>query len=372
MNPHTLATLRLLDATRFRSGEEIAQALGVTRATIWNAIREAEALGVEFDKVRGSGYRLIDAPTWLDARAIAQAAGPHAARFSIEVAASVDSTNAQLLARIDDGAPSGTVLVAEVQRAGRGRRGRSWHAPLGGALTFSLLARFDAGANALTGLSLVVGLAVAEALATLGARDVRVKWPNDLVLHGAKLAGILIEVQGDALGPAVAVIGVGINVRVPAAQRAAIDQPVADLVDAGVRADRNVVLGAVLASLAQRIDQFVERGFAALEPAFRRLHALHDAPVRLALPDGRDVHGTVVGVAPDGALQVRDDADGRVRHFHGGEVSARLVTGAASSTASTTASSGAWATVSGDSSAPSASGVDDPRGSAPLRPRRAP
>jgi BirA family biotin operon repressor/biotin-[acetyl-CoA-carboxylase] ligase len=324
MNPYTLATLRLLDATAFRSGEAIAQQLGVTRATVWNAIREAEALGVRFEKVRGSGYRLHAMPAWLDARAITQAIGPAAARFAIEVVDATDSTNARLLARVADGAPAGTVLVAEVQHAGRGRRGRTWSAPLGGALTFSLLARFDAGAGALTGLSLVVGLAVAEGLAALGGTQVQVKWPNDLVLDGAKLGGILIEVQGDALGPAAAVIGIGLNVRLDAVHRAAIDQPVADLRDAGVDADRNQVLGRVLAALADRLDRFVADGFAAMEPAFRARHALHGAAVRIALPDGGEVLGTVTGTAADGALLV-DDGHGRIRAFHGGEVSARRV-----------------------------------------------
>jgi BirA family transcriptional regulator, biotin operon repressor / biotin---[acetyl-CoA-carboxylase] ligase len=325
MNPHTLATLRLLDATEFRSGEAIAQQLGITRATVWNAIREAEALGVAFDKMRGSGYRLQAPIVWLDRDAIAAAVGAAAERFDIEVVPAVDSTNAQLLSRVAAGAPSGSVLVAETQRAGRGRRGRTWAAPLGGGLTFSLLARFDTGAGSLTGLSLVVGLAVADALAALGAPDVRVKWPNDLVLGHAKLGGILIEVQGDALGPTAAVIGIGLNVLLASGHRSAIDQPVADLRDAGVDADRNVVLGRVLAALADYLDRFVAQGFAALEPAFRARHALHGERVRLALPDGSDVVGTVTGTAPDGALLLDDGA--RVRAFHSGEVSARRVAG---------------------------------------------
>ncbi|MEO8040598.1 MAG: biotin--[acetyl-CoA-carboxylase] ligase [Betaproteobacteria bacterium] len=321
MNPLTLATLRLLGDGEYRSGESIAAALGVTRATVWNSVHEAEALGLAIESVRGRGYRLVAPPIWLDARAIEQRLGAHAPRFRIELVEQVASTNSVLLERDPTAAPSGSVLVAEMQSGGRGRRGRTWSSALGGALTFSLLWRFEQGAAGLTGLSLVVGVAVARALSGLGAADIQLKWPNDILWHGRKLGGILIEVQGDALGPATAVIGIGINVRVPPALRASIDQPVADAAEAGAGTDRNRLLAAVLTELAAMLDAFSREGFGPLEPEFRRRHALQDAEVVANLGDGAPVRGRALGTADDGSLLV-ETSDG-LRRFHGGEVSLR-------------------------------------------------
>ena len=326
MNPLTLATLRLLGDGEFHSGEDIAAALGVTRATVWNAVREASGLGLAVDSVRGRGYRLPDAPVWLDAKRVVKLLGTHAKRFRIDVSDQVDSTNTALLGRTAD-LPGGAVLAAELQSGGRGRRGRAWTTGLGGALTFSLLWRFEQGAAALTGLSLVVGIAVARALAALGATEVRLKWPNDVLFRGRKLGGILIEVQGDALGPATAVIGIGLNVRMPPAWRDRIDQPVADAVEAGAGQDRNRLLAAVLRELADWLDAFSRHGFAPLEPEFRRWHALQDADVVVNPGNGKAVRGRARGTAEDGSLLV-ETADGVMR-FHGGEVSLRPAPGAA-------------------------------------------
>lgn len=321
MNPLTLSTLRLLSGTDFLSGEAIALRLGVTRATVWNSIREALDRGVSIERVRGRGYRLVDAPVWLDEAAIRDALGADAPTFRIRVVDEIDSTNTALLAEVAGGIPSGTVLVAESQTGGRGRRGRRFLSALGGAITFSLVWRFEQGIAGLSGLSLVTGLACAEGLEAAGARDIRVKWPNDLQHGGRKLGGILIELQGDALGPSAAVIGIGINVRLSEALASAVDQPVVDTATAGAPGDRNRLLAAMLSALAARLRQFAAGGFAPLEPAFRSRHALQGRDVTIALPDGSSVEGRVEGTGPDGALQVRTAAG--VTAFHGGEVSAR-------------------------------------------------
>lgn len=321
MNPLTLSTLRLLSATDFLSGEEIAARLGVTRATVWNAVRDAGARGVSVERIRGRGYRLVDAPVWLDAAAIRTGLGPRASTFDVRIVEEIASTNTTVLAEAAAGAPSGTVLVAESQTAGRGRRGRSFLTSLGGALTFSLLWRFDQGVAGLSGLSLVVGLACAEGLEAAGARAVQVKWPNDLQHAGRKLGGILIELHGDALGPSAAVIGVGVNVRMPDAVAARVDQPVIDAVSTGATDDRNRLLADMLSALAARLEAFAANGFAPLEPAFRARHALQGRDVAIAMPDGCTVTGRVDGTGPDGALQVF--TAGGLRSFHGGEVSVR-------------------------------------------------
>ncbi len=321
MNPLTLATLRLMNDGGFHSGEAIAARLGVTRATVWNAIRDAQSLGLAVEKVPSRGYRVTPPPVWLDSHRIVTLLEADAARFDIEVVDAVGSTNALLLERASQGARAGTVIVAEVQTEGRGRRGRTWVANLGGSLTFSVLLRFEQGAAGLSGLSLVVGIAVARALHAAGAVGVGLKWPNDIQFAGRKLGGILIEVQGDALGPAAAVVGIGLNVRLGSVGRGQIDQPVADLDQAGADGDRNRILAMVLREIAAGAERFAVDGFAAFEAEFRRWHALQDAEVVVHLGDGSTVTGRVYGTSPDGALVLKTPAG--LKHFHGGEVSLR-------------------------------------------------
>jgi len=327
VNQHLLPTLRLLGGDTFRSGEEVAQRLGVTRATVWNVMQEVQQLGLPVEKVRGQGYRLPHPPVWLDASAIGSALGVHADRFHVDIQDEVSSTNTMMLERAAAGAPSGSVVAAELQTGGRGRRGRTWLSGLGGALTFSLLWRFDEGPASLSGLSLVVGLACAKALVARGVQGVGVKWPNDLLCDGRKLAGILIELQGDALGPSAVVIGIGFNVRLAADIPAAVDQPVADIAGTGGSEDRNALLAAVLTELTCAIDAFHFGGFAAVSDEFDRWHVLQDREVVVSLPDGSRVEGRVTGTAADGALLVETNTG--ARRFHGGEVSVRASSGTA-------------------------------------------
>jgi BirA family biotin operon repressor/biotin-[acetyl-CoA-carboxylase] ligase len=224
--------------------------------------------------------------------------------------------------RAHAGAPHATVVAAEFQSDGRGRMGRAWHAGIGGALTFSLLWRFDQGAGALAGLSLGVGVALARVFEALGAAGAALKWPNDVVWNGGKLAGILIEMQGDALGPSAAVIGVGVNVRLSEAIRKRLDQPAADLESAcGRILDRNLVLATLLRELHATLQTFAHEGFAPLRPEWQRRHAHQDRVVEFILPGGRVESGVARGVAEDGALLV--EAGTVMRRYHTGEISLR-------------------------------------------------
>jgi len=322
MNTMAFHTLRALSDGAFHSGEEIARALGVTRSAVWYGIRDISGAGFTVEKVRGRGYRLAQGVSLLDAGRVRQALGDAGAAIAVEICDTLDSTNTQLMRRAAQGARSGLALAAEVQTAGRGRRGRVWHSGIGSTLTFSLLWQFAQGARELAGLSLAVGIALARALRAAGAGAAQLKWPNDVVLPAGKLAGILIEMQGDVLGPSSAVIGVGVNVRADARVRAAVDQPVADLeTAAGTAVDRNMLLAGLLRELDAVIAVFADRGFAALRSEWQNLHAHQDRPVQLLLPDGRIMGGIARGVAEDGALLL-ETAAGMTRH-HSGEVSLR-------------------------------------------------
>ncbi len=315
-------TLRALADGAFHSGEDIARTLGVTRSAVWYGIREITGAGFAIEKVRGRGYRLGQAVSLLEVARVRQRLGTAADVLALEICDTVDSTNTQLMLRATQGARSGLALAAEAQTAGRGRRGRVWQSGIGSTLTFSLLWRFAQGARELAGLSLAVGLALARVLRTAGAHDAQLKWPNDVVLPGGKLAGILIEMQGDVLGPSAAVIGIGINVRADLRVLAAVDQPVADLETAtGVAIDRNTLLALLLAELAAVLELFAAGGFAPLREEWQALHAHQNQQVRLALPDGRAVTGRVRGVTDDGVLLLETE-NGITRH-HSGEVSLR-------------------------------------------------
>jgi BirA family biotin operon repressor/biotin-[acetyl-CoA-carboxylase] ligase len=320
VRPSSFAVLRRLTEARFRSGEEIGAPLGLSRSMVARAVRELEAHGLGVFKLRGRGYRLRLPFDALDADAIGRALGPRRAGLRLEVLDECDSTNTRLAARAAAGAPTGTVLACELQRAGRGRRGASWYAGLGTSLTFSALWRFDRGAAGLGGLSLAVGVACIRAFRALGVDEVALKWPNDLVRGGGKLGGILVELVGNARGATAAVIGIGVNVRVPEGARRAIGQPVADLASASAPS-RNVLLGELLAALAEALPVFAQEGFGAFRAEWLRHHAYHGRPVRVLVPPHRAVEGVATDVAEDGALVLTTRAG--VERFHSAEVSLR-------------------------------------------------
>jgi len=243
----------------------------------------------------------------------------------IEVVDEIASTSTELLKRGQRKDIHAAVLAAEWQTAGRGRRGRKWTAVAGGSLTFSLGWRFDQGAGYLAGLSLAVGVAVIRALEAEGLPGVELKWPNDLIYRHLKVGGILVELNGDALGPSTVVVGVGLNVRMPAIAKRDIDQPVSDLTAVAGRGagpiDRNRLLARVVAELASAFTAYADTGFPPFAAEWQRRHAYQGKPVKLLLPDGASVKGTVAGVDSTGALVLADGP--RRARFLSGEISLR-------------------------------------------------
>lgn len=252
----------------------------------------------------------------LNLAALVRALGAPARRFDADLLAECDSTNAVLLARAEAGAPGGSVVIAERQTAGRGRRGRAWISAPGDSLTFSLLWRFAPG-TAPAGLSLAAGLAVARGIEKLGAGGTvpRLKWPNDLLVDGRKLGGILVELVPGA--PHAAVIGVGLNLRLPTALPAELRESCAALGPG----DPHVLLAAILIELLAVLEIFGQAGFAPLRADWRARHAHEDAPVRLLSDFAPPRDGICRGVDADGALLL--EADGRVERVLSGEVSLR-------------------------------------------------
>jgi len=322
MKALTFAVLRLLGDGEFHSGEDLANALGISRATICNALKGVDDAGLALYKIRGRGYRLVEPLQWLDKAKIAAALGAHANRFNVELIDCIASSNTLLMQKAVLGALHGSVIAAEMQTHGRGRRGRSWHSNLGEALTFSVLWRTDQGVGALSGLSLVVGVALLRALKSLGVTGAALKWPNDVLHHYCKLAGILIEVQGEVLGPSLAVIGIGINLKLSEHTKRSIDQPTTDLYSiTGAAPERNQALGCVLRHMAEVLDIFGAKGFKGLRAEWVEHHAYHNKNVRILLPDDGAQEGVVTGVDIDGALLVKSRSG--ERRYSTGEISLR-------------------------------------------------
>lgn len=320
-NSLTFPILKLLADGKFHSGEAIAQHFNVSRATVWNALQYAESLGVEIFSVRGRGYKLPHAVTLLDKQAIASNMRQEDTWLNVEVFDTLSSTNSYLMQNMSS-KTHGTCVIANLQTNGRGRRGREWQASLGASLTFSLLWRFQCGAAALSGLSLAVGVALIRALHDVGASAAQLKWPNDILVNQKKLAGILIELQGDMEGPSTAVIGVGINLQLPEQVVHKIDQPVTDLAHAStVSVNPNVLMAKLLAHLAEVLAIFEKSGLDALREEWTAHHTYHQRPVRMLMPDGSEVAGIVQAISDNGTLIV-ETANG-LQKFMSGEISLR-------------------------------------------------
>lgn len=323
LRPLTLALLSKLTAERFTSGETLAQTLGVSRRAVMTAAHEAHEVGVEVFAVPRKGYRLAAPLELLNLKTIHTAMGKAARRVDLDAVPVIDSTNSAIAARLARGAPSGIALAAEWQSAGRGRRGRAWAMPFGAGLTFSLGWRFARTAAELGGLSLAVGVAVARAIDHFQpAQPVQLKWPNDIVSDGKKLGGILIESQGDMLGPVAVTVGIGLNVHLPEDFASTVDQPIADVASlCSAPVSRNLLLARVLTELVSTLDTFQTHGFAPIRAAWLQRNAHAGAQVRVQPGDGTWFDAEVRGVGEDGSLIVLRAGEDVL--LHGGEISVR-------------------------------------------------
>lgn len=319
--------LALMTDGKFHSGEILARQLEISRASVFNLMSRAAENGVDLHRVRGRGYRLARPWQQLDAREIAVCLGEHAGRFDIEILEQATSSNALLMQRCradGDRLQTGKVLVVELQTDGRGRLGRTWHSGLGNSLTFSVLWKFACGLNSLSGLSLAVGVSQVRALKRLGAQDVYLKWPNDILTERGKLGGVLIEAQGDVLGPCSVVIGVGVNCSVPPYLHARIDQPACGLDE--VCSDvpsRNQLMAALLTDLVDTMHDFERGGLALLRDEWERYHIHQNGQVSLNLPSGEVASGMARGINDMGELCVEDKRG--MRYFNSGEIVTRPI-----------------------------------------------
>ncbi|MGF1693965.1 bifunctional biotin--[acetyl-CoA-carboxylase] ligase/biotin operon repressor BirA [Photobacterium kagoshimensis] len=318
MKEHTtrLALISALSDGAFHSGEALGQNIGISRAAISKHIKALQDWGLDIFRVQGKGYCLASKLELLDCdKILAQVKCPHLSLIPV-----IDSTNQYLLDRVGQ-LPSGSVCLAEYQQAGRGRRGRQWLSPFGSNLYLSMYWRLDAGMAAAMGLSLVVGIAIADTLASLGAQSIKLKWPNDLYYQDKKLAGILTEMTGQAGDAAHLVIGMGLNIAMTDREGSPIDQLWTNLADACESLpSRNVLAATLIERLQCILVEYEQVGLAGFVERWNEYDNFLNRPVKLLIGE-RVVEGIARGIDKQGGLLLETEQG--ITPYIGGEISLR-------------------------------------------------
>lgn len=312
--------LQYLADGNFYSGQWLAEQLGISRTAVANYLKELKQHGLEIFSVKGRGYKLAYAIQLLDANKINSL--QLAAGAQILVQHITDSTNSQLLQRLQAGHKMlpGSVIVAEAQSAGRGRRGRPWYSPFGANLYFSCYWRLEQGVPAAMGLSLVVGLAVCRLLQSQYQLEAKVKWPNDIYVNDKKIAGILVELSGQADAGCDVVIGIGLNIGMPDQSRQHIDQPYTDLrTETLQQVDRNSLVAELQRQLICALQEFAAAGFAPFASEFNQRDVFMNRKVSLMAKSS--IIGICRGVDTQGGIII--DSGKSTDVYYGGELSLR-------------------------------------------------
>ena len=315
LNSRQQALLAVLADGAFHSGEQIGAELGISRAAISQQIKSLRLLGLEIFSITGKGYRLNTPLQLLNRESIQQ----HLNDVPVHTCAVIDSTNQYMMAQLDRW-QKGECLLAETQTAGRGRRGRQWHSPFGSQFIMSMYWRLDDGPSAAMGLSLAIGVAVIQALESVGYRDLSLKWPNDIYMARRKLAGILVEMSAAVGGICHLVIGVGVNLNLPDAVIAQLDQPCAHLAEQPVVVDRNQLSATIIRALRNALALFEKQGLTAFLMDWNRLDIFMQQPVQVLLGN-QVIHGIYCGIDEQGNMLLQDHEG--MHKFVGGEISLR-------------------------------------------------
>lgn len=323
ISPNVIHVLRLMSGGEYFSGEQLGALLGVSRAAVWKQLQLVDALGVSIERKRGRGYRLSHHLSLLDVEKILSFVDGRTKEGVSELVVETElaSTNKYLMDRCTNReAIHGVVVTAERQTAGRGRRGREWHSPFAANVYLSIGWSFHQGVAAIEGLSLAVGVAICEALAFFGLNNAELKWPNDVLVDGKKLGGVLIELAGDPAGECHVIVGVGLNVVMPSVGVNTINQPWVDMHKCGIDVDRNRLIGQLLTQLVILLSGYEKDRFFLYREPWERLNAYKNQQVSLVTPV-KSITGLMLGVTSSGGLRL--GVNGEERVFLGGEVSLR-------------------------------------------------
>ncbi|GAA6205140.1 bifunctional biotin--[acetyl-CoA-carboxylase] ligase/biotin operon repressor BirA [Thalassotalea sp. SU-HH00458] len=313
--------IKRLATGQFISGQAIGDELGISRAAVSKHISGLQKMGLDVFCVTGKGYRFAQPLQLLDKSLIGQHLNPDDCAISLEVHSVIDSTNSYLIRRIPHQVKQGQVCVAEYQNSGRGRRGRQWISPFGSHVYMSMYWCLTQGISAAMGLSVVAAIAVSDAIKQLYNVEVELKWPNDIYANGKKLAGILIELEGQALESSHCVIGIGLNINMPMKAAEDIDQPWTDLQSIiSVEIDRNQLVSTLINCLIVRLNQHKESGIVTMLEDWHKQDLYVNKPVRL-ITGAKETLGICRGINNQGALLL--EVDGQIKPIYGGEVSLR-------------------------------------------------
>ncbi|GAB3295297.1 bifunctional biotin--[acetyl-CoA-carboxylase] ligase/biotin operon repressor BirA [Pseudidiomarina andamanensis] len=317
-----IQVIEILSDGQFHSGEDLGVILNVSRTAISQYIKDVQALGIDVFRVTGKGYKFASEVKLLDLDKVSGYLEQQDEDIqNIYLERVIGSTNDFIKHAISDDIKSGMAVFSEAQTEGRGRRGKRWVSPFGSNLYMSMYWRLDDGMGAAMGLSLALGTVIAELLSELGVYDVEVKWPNDVIVNGKKIAGILIELEGQALGVAHAIIGIGINIQMPSWLANQIDQPWTDLSSVlNAKFDRNHIAALLLKNCRKALREYEANGLEPFVTRWQKFDRLAHKPVRIIMGD-RELHGIAEGIDGSGALLVK--RDGKLERFHAGEVSLR-------------------------------------------------
>ncbi|WP_097113098.1 bifunctional biotin--[acetyl-CoA-carboxylase] ligase/biotin operon repressor BirA [Arsukibacterium tuosuense] len=312
--------LQYLADGSFYSGQWLAEQLGISRTAVANYLNELKQHGLEIFSVKGRGYKLASLIQLLDANKIKKLQTADCAQILVQHI--TDSTNSQLLSRLQAGQnlEPGSVIVAEAQSAGRGRRGRPWYSPFGTNLYFSCYWRLELGVPAAMGLSLAIGLAVCRLLQQHYQLPAKVKWPNDIYVNEKKIAGILVELSGQVDAACDVVIGIGLNIGMPEQSAQHIDQPYTDLrTESAQHVERNSLVVALQHQVVSVLREFSATGFTSFVPEFNQfdLYANRKVSLMAKLP----ISGICRGVDKQGGIIIETEKSTEV--YYGGELTLR-------------------------------------------------
>ena len=314
----------------FHSGESIGQALGISRSAVSSHIKSLVLLGLDIYSVTGKGYKLTKKLDLLEADRILSVV-KH--KVPIDIVKVTSSTNTDLMEQIrnDKTMPEGYTLLAEAQTAGKGRRGRQWQSPFASHIYFSQYRKLEEGLAASAGLSLAVGIAVAKTINHFISDTVSLKWPNDVLYKNQKLAGILVEAEGQAEGVCYLVIGIGVNVDMPEQIGKLIDQPWIDLLSliehkpSKNKFDRNLFVAQLMDELDKVYEIYKQDQLNELYEIWNSMNAFINKQVDIVSPNNKKT-GKCLGIESTGALLIENNEFGIQRIF-GGEVSLRASAG---------------------------------------------
>jgi len=311
----------LLAAGDTLSGRVLASRLGVSRATVWNSVQSLQSMGLDIYAIRGTGYRIPKPFELLNREQILASFNNRVLQddMTLSVLWEIDSTNSYLQKQL----PKRGVCVAEYQNSGRGRRGRQWVSPLGGNIYMSMSWSYQSAPMALNGLSLACAVAVVNALREYGIKGVTLKWPNDIQWQGRKLAGLMLELQGEAAGGCSIIVGIGVNVNLTHSQGGAIDQPWVSLdqIVSHETPRRNYLVSLLVNNVADVLRDFDSKGFKSYAAAWKQYDAYQGRQVVISQSANQKAVGIYRGIDEDGLLIL--DCDGEIKKFSSGDVSVR-------------------------------------------------